>query len=168
MHSTWHSGKKENQENKQILCWNIFSMESLALAFLSVRARKMIALSTRGVTIHKSHNWVRTSVFKSRFGMVFGTAVFIILFLLNYLIWFDSLNCIKQMPYTNEKTIKEKNTIKSRTYFHCGPHHNTSGQDKTLTECVINNKNLILKKEKKKRFFFFFPVRTALKRASNR
>ena len=28
----------------------------------------------RGVTIHKSHDLVRSSVFKSRFGMVFGTA----------------------------------------------------------------------------------------------
>ena len=59
---------------------------------------------TRGVTIHKSHDLVRTSVFKSRFGMFFGTAVFIILFLLNnfILIWFIKwLNCTKQMPYTN-------------------------------------------------------------------
>ena len=50
------------------------------------------------------------------------------------------------MPYTNEKTsntIEGKNTIKSRTYFHFGPHHKTLRQDKTLMECVIINKNVI-------------------------
>ena len=38
------------------------------------------------------------------------------------------------MPYTHEKTsntIEDKNTIKSRSYFHCGPQHKTTGQDKT-------------------------------------
>ena len=47
------------------------------------------------------------------------------------------------MPYTNENTSntsEDKNTIKSRTYFHCGPHHKTSGHHKTLTECAIINK----------------------------
>ena len=37
------------------------------------------------------------------------------------------------MPYTHEKisnTIEDKNTLKSRTYFHCGPQHKTSGQGK--------------------------------------
>ena len=43
-------------------------------------------VESRGVTIHKSHDSVHTSVFKSRFGMFFGTAVFVILFLLNNLI----------------------------------------------------------------------------------
>ena len=88
-------------------------------------------------------------MFESRFGVLFGTAVFIILFLLNYFI-FDLLNSIKQMPYTNENTsntIEDKNTIKSRTYFHCGPQHKTA-QDKTLTVCVIINKNLIPNKNK--------------------
>ena len=48
------------------------------------------------------------------------------------------------MPDTYEntsKTIEDKNTIKSRTYFHCGPQHKTSRQDKTLTESVVINKN---------------------------
>ena len=52
------------------------------------------------------------------------------------------------MPYTNDKTsntIERKNTIKSRTFFHCGPHRKTSGQDKAVTECVIINKNVIKK-----------------------
>ena len=48
------------------------------------------------------------------------------------------------MPYTNENTsntrIEDRNTIKSRTYLHCGPQHKTSRQDKTLRECVIINK----------------------------
>ena len=37
------------------------------------------------------------------------------------------------MPYTKEKTsntIEDKNTIKSKTYFHCGPQHKTSGKGK--------------------------------------
>ena len=44
------------------------------------------------------------------------------------------------MPYTHEKTsntIEDKNT-KSRTYFHCGPQHKTSGQDNTLKSVIIN------------------------------
>ena len=51
------------------------------------------------------------------------------------------------MPYTHEKASninEDKNTIKSRTYFHSGPNHKTSAQDKTLTECVIVNKNIFL------------------------
>ena len=35
-----------------------------------------IWVSRRGVTIRKSHDSVRTSVFKSRFGMFFGTEGF--------------------------------------------------------------------------------------------
>ena len=31
-----------------------------------------------GVTIHKTHDSVCTSVLRSRFGMIFGTAVFLI------------------------------------------------------------------------------------------
>ena len=67
---------------------------------------------TRRGTIHWSHGSVRTSVFKSRFGMSFGTEIFLILF--------DLLNGIKQMPYTHEKhenfyIIEDKNTIKSWT-----------------------------------------------------
>ena len=64
------------------------------------------------------------------------------------------------MPYTHEKTsntIEDKNKIKSRTHFHVGPQHKTSGQDKTLTECVIINKNFGKKS-----------VRTEMKCASNR
>ena len=79
--------------------------------------------------IHKSHDSVRTSVFMSRFGVFFGTAFFIIIYL-GILIY-----CIKQMPDTHKNTsntIEDKNTIKSRAYFHCGPQHKTSGQDKTL------------------------------------
>ena len=47
------------------------------------------------------------------------------------------------MPYTNEKTsntFEDKNTIKSRTYFRCGPQHKTSGEDKTVTELCDNPK----------------------------
>ena len=51
------------------------------------------------------------------------------------------------MPYTNEKTIEDKNTIKSRTYFHCGPQHKTSGEVMAVT--VV------------------FSVRAEIKRASN-
>ena len=50
------------------------------------------------------------------------------------------------MPYTNEKTlntIEDKNTMKSRTYFLCGPQQKTSGHDKTLTENVIINENIL-------------------------
>ena len=43
-------------------------------------------LHTRGVTIHKSHDSVRTYAIKSRFGMFFGTAVFFVFL----------LNCIKR------------------------------------------------------------------------
>ena len=73
----------------------------------------------------------------------------------------DLFNCIKQMPYTREKTsntIEDKNT-KSRTYLHCGPQHKTSGQVKTLTEYVIINKIDLKNKIKS--------VRTEMKRASN-
>ena len=59
--------------------------------------------------------------------------------------WIDLFNCIKQMPYTNKNTsntIEDKNTLKSRTYFHCGPQHKTPGQDETVTECMIINENL--------------------------
>ena len=57
----------------------------------------------------------------------------------------SNCNCIKQMQYTHDKTsntIEDKNTIKSQTYFHCGPQHKTSGQDETLTDCVIIKNNL--------------------------
>ena len=37
-------------------------------------------LLIRGVPIHKSHGSVRTLVFKSRCGMVFGTAVYFFFF----------------------------------------------------------------------------------------
>ena len=63
--------------------------------------------------MHRSHGSVRTSVFQSLFGMFFGALFFI---------------CLHQ--------------IKSRTYFHCGPRHKTSGQDKAVTECVMINKNI--------------------------
>ena len=55
--------------------------------------------------------------------MFFGTAVLFILFFWNncIFIWFDSLNCIKQMPYTHEKI---SNIIEEK---------NSPGQDKTLT-----------------------------------
>ena len=54
------------------------------------------------------------------------------------------------MPCTHEKTsntIVDKNTIMSRTYFHFGPQHKTSGQDKTShSQCVKINENIFLKK----------------------
>ena len=40
------------------------------------RKAKNVCLPTGGVGIHKSHDSIRTSVFKSRFGMFFDTAVF--------------------------------------------------------------------------------------------
>ena len=121
----------------------------LAISWSWVR-HNTATLHGRGVTIHKS-----------RFGTSLGFQVTVL-----YVFWysrvkrnqtyiyflfdFDVLNCIKQMPYTHEKTsntIEDKNTLKSRTYFHCGPQHKTSGQGKKL-----KNKNL---------------VRTEMKRASN-
>ena len=42
---------------------------------MSAEQRRYIVI--RGVTIHKSHNSVRTSVFKSRFCVFFSTAVLI-------------------------------------------------------------------------------------------
>ena len=69
------------------------------------------------------------------------------------------------MAYTNKNTsntIEDKNTIKSRTNFHCGPQHKTSGQDKTVTECVILNKMLLLKKKRKRN-----RLRTEMRRESN-
>ena len=91
----------------------------------------------RGVTIHKSHDLGRTSVFESQFVRFFGTAGCI--FRKHFLEDLDLLNCIKQMPYTHEKisnTIEDKNT-KSRTSIVV---LNTNHQDKTLTECDNQHK----------------------------
>ena len=48
------------------------------------------------------------------------------------------------MPYTNKNTsntTEDKNTKKSRTYFHCGPQHKTSGPDKTQRIFQIKKNN---------------------------
>ena len=61
------------------------------------------------------------------------------------------------MPYTKEKTsntIEDKNTIKSKTYFHCGPQHKTSGQGKKKKIYIY----ILL---------FYFSVHTEMKRAWN-
>ena len=68
------------------------------------------------------------------------------------------------MPYTYEKksnTIQDKNT-KSRTSFHCGPQHKTSGQDDTLKS---DNQYKYFTK-----IFSYqnFSVRAKIKRALNR
>ena len=101
-------------------------------------------MKTRDITIHKSHDSVRTSVFKFGWVCFWVQQLLLYYFYLTIWFWFDSLNCSKQMPYTNENTsntrIEDRNTIKSRPYFHCGPQHKTSRQDKTLRECVIINK----------------------------
>ena len=81
----------------------------------------MTKLLARDVTIHKSHDSVRTSVFKSRFSMFIGTAGLKKI----------DLPC-NVMPYTHENTsntIEDKKTKKSKTFFHCGPKHKAAGQD---------------------------------------
>ena len=91
--------------------------------------------TTRGGTIHWSHDSVWTSVFSSL--MFFGTAV---LFLFNNFVWFYLLNCIKQTPYTDEKTntIEDKNTMKSRTYFHCDNQLKKNVLQKNKMKCAQN------------------------------
>ena len=98
-------------------------------------------MKTRDITIHKSHDSVRTSVFKFGWVCFWVQQLLLYYFYLTIWFWFDSLNCIKQMPYTNEKTsnpTEDINTIKSR--------RSSTQNIKTLTEGVMINKNFILKK----------------------
>ena len=78
-------------------------------------------LYVRGVTTHISHHSVRTSVFKSRFGIVVFLRTAILFF--NYIFelpYFGGILVYKccQTNATHEKTsntIEDKNTINSRT-----------------------------------------------------
>ena len=55
------------------LCVSVCAYERVCVSVYD-----FVCLFVRNVTIHKSHDSVHSSVFKSRFCMFFGTVVFII------------------------------------------------------------------------------------------
>ena len=49
--------------------------------------------------------------------------------------WFHLLNCIKQIPYTNENTSNTIEAIKKQSPGLIGPQHKTTGQGTSHRVC---------------------------------